>query len=51
MMAARLNVELVTSTNEFAMTTAMIIHLFLPGQAKMLLPQQSISRQCPNHRL
>jgi hypothetical protein len=50
-MAARIDVELVTSTNEFAMTTAMIIRLFLLGQAKMLPPQQSTSRQCPNHRL
>jgi hypothetical protein len=50
-MAVRLDVELAMSTNEFATTTAVIIRLFSPGQAKMLPPQQSSSRQCPNHQL
>jgi hypothetical protein len=38
-MAVWLNVELATSTNEFATTTPVIIRLFSPGQAKMLPSQ------------
>jgi hypothetical protein len=40
-MAERLNVELTTFTNESATTTAVIICLISPEQARMLPPRQS----------
>jgi hypothetical protein len=51
MMAAWLDEELATSTAESVTTTAVIICLSSPGQARMSPLRQSSSGRCPNHRL
>jgi hypothetical protein len=51
MMVAGLDEELTTSTAESVTTTAVIIHLSSPGQARMSPLRQSSSRRCLNHRL
>jgi hypothetical protein len=50
-MAARLDVELMTSTAASAMTMVVIIHRSLIGRAIMLPSWQFSFGQCPNHQL
>jgi hypothetical protein len=50
-MAARLDVELMTSTATTVIMLAVIIYHSSPEQARMLPPWQSSSGRCPNHQI